>query len=264
MAASDYPNLDEKYWLKGPKNDAVLVRDRLLTSSPVPFKPETSSRSVPAKVSRAAPVTRSSAKLAAMAAKAKPGDFVFLQFSRHGSYQPATDDKLEQDGKDQIFLAADTGMAPKDNPRCMPNVITDNEFADAFGAIRKTGAFVWLVFNSCHSCTITRGAPGEDGDARCAGFRQRRPALSACSPTSARASPPRPAALTTRDSKQPRGGGVMVPLEVLGPTGDTPPPKSPQRTSAGRQARSQTNISFYLRYAIGASLHHGEEPFAFQ
>ena len=26
-AVSDYPNLDEKYWLKGPKNDAVLVRD---------------------------------------------------------------------------------------------------------------------------------------------------------------------------------------------------------------------------------------------
>ena len=26
-AVSDYPNLDEKYWLKGPKNDAVLVRE---------------------------------------------------------------------------------------------------------------------------------------------------------------------------------------------------------------------------------------------
>ena len=24
-AASDYPNLDAKYWLKGPKNDAVLL-----------------------------------------------------------------------------------------------------------------------------------------------------------------------------------------------------------------------------------------------
>ena len=44
----------------------------------------------------------------------------------------------------------------------MPNVITDNEFADAFTAIRKTGATLWLVFDSCHSGTITRGAPGED------------------------------------------------------------------------------------------------------
>lgn len=94
----------------------------------------------------------------------QPGDFVFLQFSGHGSYQPATEDQLEQDGRDEIFLAADTMMAPKDNAKYMPNVITDNEFAEAFKAIRKTGAFVWLVFDSCHSGTITRGAPGEEDD----------------------------------------------------------------------------------------------------
>ncbi|MEO6013541.1 MAG: hypothetical protein ABIQ30_08165, partial [Devosia sp.] len=44
----------------------------------------------------------------------------------------------------------------------MPNVITDDEMAKALLDIRKTGAFVWLIFDSCHSGTITRGAPGED------------------------------------------------------------------------------------------------------
>ncbi len=51
-------------------------------------------------------------------------------------------------------------MAPKGDP-FMPNVITDDEMAKALLAIRKTGAFVWLVFDSCHSGTITRGAPDE-------------------------------------------------------------------------------------------------------
>ena len=26
VAASDYPNLDQKYWLKGPKNDEALIQ----------------------------------------------------------------------------------------------------------------------------------------------------------------------------------------------------------------------------------------------
>ena len=51
-------------------------------------------------------------ELGEIAAKAQKGDFVFLQFSGHGSYQPASAaDVTEQDGRDEIFLAADTKMA---------------------------------------------------------------------------------------------------------------------------------------------------------
>lgn len=160
-AASDYPNLDEKYWLKGPKNDAVLVRDYLLTSAPVPFKAENVTTLGSGDGLELATHDAILRELAEIASKAKKGDFVFLQFSGHGSYQPATAaDTTEADGRDEIFLAADTKMA--DGNPFMPNVITDNEFADAFTAIRKTGATLWLVFDSCHSGTITRGAPGED------------------------------------------------------------------------------------------------------
>jgi hypothetical protein len=157
---SDYPNLDAKYWLKGPKNDAVLVRDYLLTSSPVPFTAENVTTLGSGEGLQLATHDAILGELANIAAKAKAGDFVFLQFSGHGSQQPARDDKTEADGKDEIFLAADTRMAPSGDP-FLPNVITDDEFAKAFLAIRKTGAFVWLVFDSCHSGTITRGAPDE-------------------------------------------------------------------------------------------------------
>ena len=160
-AASDYPNLDAKYWLKGPKNDAVLVRDYLLNAAPVKFLPENVATLGSGEGLELATHDAILGQLAAIAAKAKKGDFVFLQFSGHGSYQPATAaDTTEADGRDEIFLAADTKMA--DGGANMPNVITDNEFADAFTAIRKTGATLWLVFDSCHSGTITRGAPGED------------------------------------------------------------------------------------------------------
>ncbi len=159
-AVSDYPNLDQKYWLKGPKNDAVLVRDYLLQSAPVPFTSQNIKVLGSGEGLELATHDAILRELAAIAAKAQKGDFVFLQFSGHGSYQPAESDETEQDGRDEIFLAADTKMA-EDGP-LLPNVITDNEFAEAFTAIRKTGATLWLVFDSCHSGTITRGAPGED------------------------------------------------------------------------------------------------------
>ena len=160
-AASDYPNLDEKYWRKGPKNDAVLVRDYLLNAAPVKFQPDNVTTLGSGDGLELATHDAILRELGEIAAKAKKGDFVFLQFSGHGSYQPATEaDTAEQDGRDEIFLAADTKMA--DGQPFMPNVITDNQFADAFTAIRKTGATLWLVFDSCHSGTITRGAPGED------------------------------------------------------------------------------------------------------
>ena len=38
VACTDYPNLPQKNWLIGPKNDAVLVRDYLLSNVPAPVK----------------------------------------------------------------------------------------------------------------------------------------------------------------------------------------------------------------------------------
>ncbi|MBI4922700.1 MAG: caspase family protein [Devosia nanyangense] len=161
VAASDYPNLEEKYWLKGPKNDAELVSDYLINAAPVKFAPQNVVTLGSGAGLHLATHQAILDNLARIARTAKAGDFVFLQFSGHGSQQPATD-ASEADGRDEIFLAADTMKAPKGTP-VMPNVVTDNEMADALKAIRRTGAFVWLVFDSCHSGTMTRGAP-DDGD----------------------------------------------------------------------------------------------------
>ena len=163
VADSDYPNLDPKYWLKGPKNDEVLVRDYLLNNAPVKFEPQNVITLGSGEGLQLGTHKAILDSLAKVAAEAKAGDFVYLHFSGHGSQQPAKDDKSEADGRDEVFLAADTEMAPKDNPSYLPNVLTDDEVSGALKAIRKTGAFVWVVFDSCHSGTMTRGAP-ENGD----------------------------------------------------------------------------------------------------
>ncbi len=163
VAASDYENLDQKYWLKGPKNDETLVRDFLLSpASPVAFDAK---NVVSLGTGQAELATHKAIldHLATIASEAKAGDFVYLHFSGHGSTEPALTDTTEQDGRDEVFLAEDTKMAPADNPTYMPNVLTDDEVGNALKAIRKTGASVWVVFDSCHSATMNRGAPDESG-----------------------------------------------------------------------------------------------------
>lgn len=164
VAASDYENLDQKYWLKGPKNDEALVRDFLLSpSNPVKFEPQNVVTLGSGDGLQLATHQAILDSLGKIASEAKAGDFVYLHFSGHGSQQPAADDKTEADGRDEVFLSADTKMAPPDNPTFMPNVLTDDEVSAGLKAIRKTGASVWVVFDSCHSATMNRGAPDESG-----------------------------------------------------------------------------------------------------
>lgn len=162
VAASDYPNLDKKFWLAGPKNDARLVQDFLVNNAPVPFRPENVTTLGSGEGLELATHAAILSNLSALAAKAKPGDFVFLQFSGHGSQQPARADGNEPDGRDEIFLSADAMLAPEGSSY-LPNVLTDDELSVALAAIRSTGAFVWLIFDSCYSGTMTRGAPDDGG-----------------------------------------------------------------------------------------------------
>ena len=117
VAASDYPNLDQKYWLKGPKNDEALIRDYLLNSAPVKFAPQNVVALGTGDGLQLGTHQAILDNMARIAETAKPGDFVYLHFSGHGTQQPAIDDTTEPDGRDEVFLPADTRMAPPDNPK---------------------------------------------------------------------------------------------------------------------------------------------------
>ena len=84
-------------------------------------------------------------------------DFVYLHFSGHGSQQPVAKDKsrTEPDGRDEIFLPRDAGDW-NDEIGLVENAIVDDEIKDYLQKLRQKGAFVWVVFDSCHSGTMTR------------------------------------------------------------------------------------------------------------
>lgn len=156
VGVSEYPNLPKGDWLEGPKNDAGLVRDFLIANPTAPFAAGDVTVLASGTEGAQAP-TRNAivAALSDLTAKAEDGDFVYIQFSGHGSQQPAADPSTEIDGKDEIFLAADVGkMDPA--TKTIPNAIMDDEIGAALDAIRDKGAFVWVVFDACHSGTATR------------------------------------------------------------------------------------------------------------
>lgn len=164
VGVSAYPALDKNLQLHGPQNDVVLAKKVL---KDVGFADE-NIRIVANGVKDAqGEPTRQGIlnELDALAKEAQRGDFVYLQFGGHGSQQPSRPDKpaKEPDGLDEIFLPVDVGQWD-DSIGSVKNSIRDDELGVKFDAIRERGAFVWAVFDACHSGNITRG--GGDPETR--------------------------------------------------------------------------------------------------
>ena len=166
VGANSYPNLKEQYWLKGPANDVALVQTYLTTAAPVPFDP--ANVTVLADGIEGAPAPTLAAIRGAFAdltAKVQPGDFVYLHFSGHGTQAPAADPDSELDGLDELFLPVDIGVWSDDMGH-VENALVDDEVGAMLDALTARGADVWVVFDSCHSGTVTRAAPSGDEEVR--------------------------------------------------------------------------------------------------
>ena len=158
VGVSEYPNMDKGQWLVGPENDVALVSE-VLTKKRFGFKKNrivtlTGWPKDSAKRPTRSNISKAYAELSRNAAK---GDTVFILMSGHGSQQPADEDPLdiETDGLDEIFLPADIKALPAEMR--IENAIVDDEIKLWVNRIRDKGAFVWVVFDSCHSGTMTRG-----------------------------------------------------------------------------------------------------------
>lgn len=164
IGANTYPNLEQRFWLKGPSNDVKLVATYLTTAAPVPF--EADNVTVLADGVDGAPAPTLAAIRGAFAdltARVQPGDFVYLHFSGHGSQAPAADPDSELDGLDELFLPVDIGPW-NDSVGQVENALVDDEIGAMLDALTAKGADVWVVFDSCHSGTATRAAPSGDDD----------------------------------------------------------------------------------------------------
>ncbi len=87
-------------------------------------------------------------------------DFVYLHFSGHGTQLPATGpDSGETDGWDEVFLPLDIGRWVRTGENSeIENALRDDEIGTKLAAIQQAGAFVWAVFDNCHSGSIARSA----------------------------------------------------------------------------------------------------------
>ncbi len=157
VGVSRYASLPQNRQLSGSANDVKLMQSVLKNAGFDAQHVQILADGVDA----ASPPTRLGilAALHNVSLKALSGDFVYLHFSGHGSQQPMDSFDLknhETDGLDEIFLPSDIGRWDG-KTATVRNAIIDNEFDREIMAIRKRGAFVWAVFDTCHAGTLSRG-----------------------------------------------------------------------------------------------------------
>ena len=161
IGVSGYPSLDNSLHLEGPVNDVQLMRNLLKTTGFSESRIRVLADNVP---DVAGLPTRAAifGELKGIASRVQKGDFVYLQFGGHGTQQPTRPGKAvtEPDGLDELFLPLDVGKWDG-GVGSVQNALIDEELGNAISSIRARGAFVWAIFDSCHSGNVTRG--GGDG-----------------------------------------------------------------------------------------------------
>jgi len=162
VGVTEYPELPPRNWLRGPGNDVTRMREWLLANPLTPFAPEHITVLADGlEVADASPTLAAiRGAMADMAAAAGPGDIVYLQFSGHGHQQPARF-AGEIDGLDEVFMPRDVGIMRRGMTE-WPNAYVDKDIKADIDAIRAKGAFVWALFDCCHSATMTRNVLAGD------------------------------------------------------------------------------------------------------
>lgn len=107
-----------------------------------------------------------------LVAKAGPDVQFFIQLSGHGISIPIPDsqeDPLdpknpEPDGMDEVFLPADVKNWSRAGGKQLENAILDDQIGAWLDKMREQGASVWMVYDCCHSGTMTRGMLQHDDE----------------------------------------------------------------------------------------------------
>lgn len=161
IGCTEYPQQPRETWLRGGTNDVELLK-KLLTGEPFRFKPENVTTLAGWPKDEKARPTRANIERAfrKLARRVRSGDQVVIALSGHGSQQPANEDPddPEPDGFDEIFLPADI-KGWDQTKRQVTNAILDDDIREWVQTITEKRVFVWLIFDSCHSGTMVRGAP---------------------------------------------------------------------------------------------------------
>lgn len=152
VGVSDYDDATGIADLRGPMNDVKLLRDTLQQRGDFNITVLADGIEGAQRPTRAAILDT----LAKLTTQVSSGDFIYIHLSGHGTQQPDQNGD-ESDGLDEVFLPADTQLAPPGSQE-IPNAIRDEELGAAVADLRRLGADVWVVIDSCHSGSGLRAA----------------------------------------------------------------------------------------------------------
>ncbi len=148
-------------WLQAPRNDVQLMRKALLEQGWAASDIVTLADGVAgAEPPNAIAIQRA---LQALLERSSAGDFVLLYFSGHGTRARDPAKRYEEpDGLAEIFLARDVrgrmgaGASPQGGMK-------DVEFDAWVNAFQARNVFVWAVFDTCSSTSMTRSLADRRG-----------------------------------------------------------------------------------------------------
>jgi hypothetical protein len=146
IAVSDYRGTAGLESLNGPTNDIELMRKLLI------YRFHVSKANVKLLINGNAKHTSIETAFADLAKAVKPGDFVYIHYSGHGS---TAADPQEQSGEDQTWVsygARSSKTMGKDNMD-----VLDKEIALWLKPLYEKTDEVVFVSDSCHSATVAKG-----------------------------------------------------------------------------------------------------------
>jgi Caspase domain len=156
VGVSGYPGLPAARRLNGPRHDVQRMQQVLRRRGVAAERIELLADGV----AGAGQPTRHHILdgLARLASQAQHGDTVVLMFAGHGSRQPPA---RSGEPPETVFLPLDAA-GWNERQQQIGNAITSSELRAAVDRIGARGAFVWVVFDACHSARLVRS--GEDAE----------------------------------------------------------------------------------------------------
>ncbi|MGH7227106.1 MAG: caspase family protein, partial [Gemmataceae bacterium] len=156
VGVTKYDHLPTSLHLVGPANDAHLMRQLLEKSDHFVADAIVSLTEDEGRPDRRPTRANIAREFRRLAEQAREGDQVVILLAGHGARQPADPNNREPDGIDEIFLPADVAKWQV-FPKKVPNALADKEMGKWLEAITTKKAYVWIIFDCCHSGTMTRG-----------------------------------------------------------------------------------------------------------
>ena len=159
LVAVDRPAaLPQRLWLRGPDNDAALLRQVLLERGVAPEHITWLGRAPAAN----GPATHAgiTSAMHSLLQRLKSGDHLVLHLAGHGLQVPQRPDaEPEPDGLDEVFLTADTHTWDAAQG-VLPQALYDHDIARFVSTATQQGVRVLALFDTCHAAGLQRGAPG--------------------------------------------------------------------------------------------------------